>query len=96
MKPGQIILASRRSLLVVFLLAAGGGCRPPGDNPPAAGAHLPRLFEDITPSSGLNFVHDSGAHGGYFMPEHLGSGAAVLDFDNDGRLDLYLVQHGGP
>jgi len=30
------------------------------------------------------------------MPEHIGSGGAFLDFDNDGRLDVILVQHGGP
>lgn len=29
------------------------------------------------------------------MPEHIGSGGALFDFDNDGRLDLYLVQCGG-
>ncbi|MEK7676496.1 MAG: CRTAC1 family protein [Verrucomicrobiota bacterium] len=30
------------------------------------------------------------------MPEHIGSGAALFDFDNDGRLDIYLLQCGGP
>ena len=30
------------------------------------------------------------------MPEHIGSGAALFDYDNDGRLDIYLVQNGGP
>ncbi|PYI87589.1 MAG: CRTAC1 family protein, partial [Verrucomicrobia bacterium] len=54
------------------------------------------LFEDVTAQSGILFIHDSGATGHYFMPEHVGSGAALFDFDNDGRLDLYLVQCGGP
>ena len=53
-------------------------------------------FVDITEQSGLNFVHDAGPLGKYFMPESLGSGAALFDFDNDGRLDIYLVQNGGP
>ena len=29
------------------------------------------------------------------MPEHIGSGAALFDYDDDGRLDIYLVQCGG-
>jgi hypothetical protein len=53
-------------------------------------------FKDVTEESGLNFVHDAGPVGSYFMPQIMGSGAAFLDFDNDGRLDIYLVQNGGP
>jgi hypothetical protein len=53
-------------------------------------------FEDVTAKSGLNFVHDSGATGSYFMPESIGSGGALFDFDNDGRLDIYLVHCVGP
>jgi hypothetical protein len=30
------------------------------------------------------------------MPQIMGSGAALLDFDNDGRLDIFLLQSGGP
>lgn len=30
------------------------------------------------------------------MPEHIGSGCAFLDFDRDGRLDIYLIQNAGP
>jgi enediyne biosynthesis protein E4 len=51
-------------------------------------------FRDVTGESGLHFVHQSGATGKYLMPEQIGSGAALLDFDNDGRLDIYLIQNG--
>ena len=44
----------------------------------------------------MDFVHDTGPSGGYRMPEIMGSGCALFDFDNDGRLDVYLVQNGGP
>ena len=46
--------------------------------------------------SGLNFVHDPGPLGNYFLPECMGSGAALFDFDGDGLLDIYLLQNGGP
>lgn len=41
------------------------------------------------------FNHESGASGKLYMPEIMGSGAALLDFDNDGDLDVFLVQSKG-
>jgi hypothetical protein len=34
--------------------------------------------------------------GRYLIPEQMGSGCALFDYDNDGRLDIYLIQNGGP
>jgi hypothetical protein len=53
-------------------------------------------FEDVTDRVGLNFVHDARPTGSYFFPQQMGSGAALFDFNNDGRLDIYLIQNGGP
>jgi hypothetical protein len=50
----------------------------------------------VTDELGLKFVHDAGPTGTYFMPQIIGSGAALFDYDNDGRLDIYLLQNGGP
>jgi hypothetical protein len=52
----------------------------------------------VTEEVGLDFVHDAGPLPGdtYFMPQIIGSGAALFDFNNDGRLDIYLLQNGGP
>ena len=52
-------------------------------------------FDEITQSAGLDFVHDNGNEGELWTLEIVGAGAALLDFDNDGRLDIWLVQ-GGP
>jgi hypothetical protein len=53
-------------------------------------------FKDITEESGIRFVHDAGPTGSWFMPQIMGSGAALFDFDGDGRLDIYLIHNGGP
>jgi hypothetical protein len=56
----------------------------------------PAWFRDVTAEVGLDFRHEAGPVGRYFMPQIMGSGLALLDFDNDGLLDLLLLQNGGP
>jgi enediyne biosynthesis protein E4 len=82
----------------VFLLPLTfTGCGNSPSLPAGASSFTPasaQWFEDITKPAGVNFIHVAGTN--YFMPDQVGSGIAVFDFDNDGRLDLYFVQNGGP
>ncbi len=48
-------------------------------------------FVDITQASGIDFVHENGAVGKHWMPETMGSGCALFDYDGDGDLDALLV-----
>ena len=52
-------------------------------------------FSEVLPSaSGINFAHTSGRSLQKYLPESTGAGCAFLDYDNDGWMDVYLVNSG--
>ena len=52
------------------------------------------VFRDVARQAGLDFVHVNGASDERFLPEIIGPGGLFLDFDNDGWLDVFLVDGG--
>ncbi len=59
--------------------------------PPYPEKPTPTVFTDVTRSAGIRFRHHNGAFGRKYMPETTGSGAAFLDYDNDGWQDILLI-----
>ncbi|PYR59940.1 MAG: hypothetical protein DMF91_13495 [Acidobacteria bacterium] len=52
------------------------------------------IFAERASATGLVFTHVNGATGRYYLPEEMGAGVALFDYDNDGDLDVFLVQGG--
>lgn len=80
------------AILALISLLLGCG-KNDGDLPREAASARTPWFDDHTGPSGLRFVHQVETSGHYLFPESIGSGAAFLDFDNDGRLDVFLIHN---
>ena len=51
-------------------------------------------FTDQTQAAGIHFKHTNGASKQKYLPETMGAGGLFFDYDNDGHLDIYLVNSG--
>jgi len=72
-----------------MLIGVGAGCRAA---PTPAPASTEPWFVDRTEQSGLSFTHFNGMTGDFHYPEVMPPGIALLDYDNDGDLDVFVVQ----
>ena len=83
--------------ILTIVAASCGGSERTNSRPPAtASARLPEedWFVDRAAASGLDFVHVNGMSGRFYLPELMAPGVALFDYDNDGDLDVFLVQSG--
>src|SRR6266478_900500 len=84
---------SRRGFLRLGMaVGAAKALRIPVQAPETAGA--PLFHEVASSSSGINWVHENAMSDNRYLPETLGPGCAFLDYDNDGWMDIYLVNSG--
>ena len=86
----------KRRVVAATLVALAGCSDGPSSSPsPARNSAVStdgEWFVDYARESGLDFVHFNGMSGELYYPEMMAPGVALLDYDNDGDLDVYLVQ----
>src|SRR6267378_7729367 len=81
-------------LSFVALLIGAAAARQTGSST-APGKPFPGKFTDVTSALGVHFNYLSSHTPKHYLPETMGAGVALFDYDNDGRLDIFLV-NGAP
>src|SRR5438034_1329082 len=81
------LLAAGLLATLLFAVSACNNSPPSGAEPAPPGP----FFRDVTADSGVQAVYRNGEEAGFYaILETLGGGVALLDYDSDGLLDLFL------
>src|SRR6185503_7022637 len=78
-RPGVAEMKPSRALSLIAAALACGCSRVRAETP---------LFVESATATGLVFAHANGAAGQYYLPEPMGAGVALFDYDGDGDLDV--------
>ena len=86
-------MSRARGLALTVGLVCVGGCGERTSSTGTAASAEP-WFREVARESGVDFVHQCGHSGGFYLTEVVAGGVALLDADEDGSLDVYFVQSG--
>jgi hypothetical protein len=90
----SFIVPSRREFLRLLGLAGLSSISGVSSFRPRLLAAAP-LFEEVAPAvSGISWVHENALSPDRYLPETMGPGVAFVDYDNDGWVDIFMVNSG--
>jgi len=88
-------VAARLVLVIALLLVSGATLSSQQASVPSPPAAVQPTFADVTSPVGLHFQNVASHTSRKYLIETMGSGVALFDYDNDGRLDIFIV-NGAP
>ena len=91
MRTLTMLQAIAMAAMAAAMLCAQGQKQPGGP----ASELVPARFVDVTASSGVHFLHQASHTSHKYLIETMGSGVALFDYNNDGRMDIFAV-NGAP
>jgi hypothetical protein len=88
--PGAVAQAGPLLLCLIFVAALAGLSQSSNSS-----SAVQPIFSDVTSALGIHFHHVASHTSRKYLIETMGSGVALFDYDNDGRLDIFAV-NGAP